>query len=269
MVRRIVMGVVIATIGLASVCDLRSYTLLIMLIACGALIEFQGLSEKIGGKCIAPIAFTASFAYLIFAMFGLLARYESLLLGFTILAALIWAMFGSQRGYLTRSAVTVFAVMYTGKLLSYFILLRSNPTIGIALTLFVIFVVACTDIFAMLVGKYAGRTKLSPISPAKTVEGAVGGLVAATLVGIAFAGCYPGYHLALWAGACLGFCTSVAAQTGDLVESALKRDALVKDAGTALMSHGGVLDRFDSYFFGGIAFSAMYFLLTRFPLELN
>jgi phosphatidate cytidylyltransferase len=66
-------------------------------------------------------------------------------------------------------------------------------------------------------------------------------------------------------GAFVGAVTSVAAQVGDIVESALKRDARVKDAGTLLAGHGGILDRFDSYTFGGIAFYAALYVTHHIP----
>jgi len=79
----------------------------------------------------------------------------------------------------------------------------------------------------------------------------------AIVAGVAIA-LTPWLHLMWWQGAVIGAITSVAAQAGDLVESSLKRDARVKDAGSLIGGHGGVLDRFDSYIFGGIAF---YFAL--------
>jgi phosphatidate cytidylyltransferase len=104
----------------------------------------------------------------------------------------------------------------------------------------------------MLIGTFAGRHQLTRISPKKTVEGAAGSLIVVTAVGGALA-LFPPLHLLWWQGAILGCCTNVAAQAGDLVESALKRDAGVKDAGDMIQGHGGVLDRFDSYLFGGVA----------------
>jgi phosphatidate cytidylyltransferase len=71
----------------------------------------------------------------------------------------------------------------------------------------------------------------------------------------------PQLHLQWWQGAVLGLFTGIAAQVGDLVESAFKRDAGVKDAGAMIQGHGGVLDRFDSYFLGGVTFFASLHLL--------
>lgn len=129
-----------------------------------------------------------------------------------------------------------------------------------ALTFYVIVIIALTDTFGMLIGASIGRHSLTRISPKKTIEGSVGSLVVATLVATG-ATWIPELHLQWWQGAALGFATSIAAQVGDLVESAFKRDAGVKDAGAAIAGHGGVLDRFDSYLLGGVTFFATLHLL--------
>ncbi len=176
--------------------------------------------------------------------------YESLLLAATIIATFVFSTFAHKGHYLARSAFTLLAVLYIGKLVSYFIAIRGIPEVGMWLTLYAIFIIALTDIFAMLVGVAIGKHPLTRISPRKTVEGSIGGLLAGIGVGIAF-GMLPQIGFAWWQGALIGAITSIAAQAGDLVESALKRDARVKDAGSAIGSHGGVLDRFDSYIFAG------------------
>jgi phosphatidate cytidylyltransferase len=177
----------------------------------------------------------------------------------TLLASVAVSLLGSRQGFLARSAYTLFGVIYIGWLSSYFLALRNLPQVGTAYTIAAIVLIALTDIFAMLVGVAIGRTPLSPISPRKTWEGAIGGFVASAAAGASLA-LLPQLGIPWWQGLFVGGVTSVAAQVGDLIESALKRDAKVKDAGTLLGGHGGIFDRFDSYILGGIAFYGAMFV---------
>jgi phosphatidate cytidylyltransferase len=104
----------------------------------------------------------------------------------------------------------------------------------------------------MLVGLQFGRTPLAPrISPGKTWEGAIAAFVVATAAGTLL-GFVPLLGLPWYVGMIFAGSVSVAAQLGDLAESALKRNAQVKDSGQLIIGHGGVLDRFDSYFLAGV-----------------
>ena len=93
------------------------------------------------------------------------------------------------------------------------------------------------------------------------MEGSLGALVSSPAFAAAATACCRCSICCGGRARCSGFATCIAAQAGDLVESALKRDAGVKDAGAMIAGHGGVLDRFDSYLFGGVAFFATLHLL--------
>jgi phosphatidate cytidylyltransferase len=104
------------------------------------------------------------------------------------------------------------------------------------------------DTAAYFVGKFLGRRRLVPsLSPGKTLEGAVGGILGSLLVAIGFIFIYP--SLPLLPLLVLGLLVGVAAQVGDLVESVFKRQVGVKDAGNLIPGHGGMLDRLDSMLF--------------------
>ncbi|HUH43035.1 MAG TPA: phosphatidate cytidylyltransferase [Sulfurimonas sp.] len=119
---------------------------------------------------------------------------------------------------------------------------------GVLALLWLLVIVSLTDIGAYAVGVSIGKTPFSEASPKKTMEGVVGGIVIATLGGM-----FVGLSIVdLGISFIIAFMVSVSSIFGDLYESSLKRAAGVKDSGTILPGHGGVLDRIDGYLFGAV-----------------
>jgi phosphatidate cytidylyltransferase len=119
---------------------------------------------------------------------------------------------------------------------------------GVYALLWLLVVVALTDVGAYAVGKSIGKTKFCETSPNKTMEGVVGGVAVATI-----GGAFVGLGIVdFGVGFFVSFAVAVSSIFGDLFESSLKRSAGVKDSGDLLPGHGGVLDRIDGYLFGGI-----------------
>jgi len=263
--RRIVVGVIVAAIGLACVVFPWAFYLLLLAIGLASIYELNALCTIKGQPLEYPIAVFGVGCYIAMAVFGLIHKWEGVLLAGIVIAAFWIGMYGEQKGYFARTAYTLLAVLYIGKLLTYFVFIRQIPGNGLWMTVYAIVTIALTDIFGMVIGTLIGRHELTKISPRKTVEGSVGAL--AVVIAFAIAATYlPQLHLLWWQGGILGLFTGIAAQAGDLVESALKRDAGVKDTGDVIVGHGGVLDRFDSYLFGGMAFFATLHLLGILPV---
>ena len=206
-----------------------------------------------------------------------------------LIALAIWTR-GVSGHPLGAVASTAFGIAYTGGMLSFgygiwnhdyasapaaFSAGGKTYVIGAGglLLLLPVFVTWASDIGAYAVGRTMGKRKLIPsISPAKTVEGAIGGLAASMLVAAVYTQyvLHPTAHLGVRfapAGAlAVGAVVSVAAQIGDLAESLFKREAGVKDSSHLLPGHGGVLDRFDSLLFVlPTAFVLLSFMLTWVP----
>ena len=117
-------------------------------------------------------------------------------------------------------------------------------------------IIAACDSAAYFVGRFVGGPKLAPvISPNKTISGSLGGMVAAIIFTIILA---PLFGLDAFTAAQVGFGVGVLSQCGDLFESAVKRAADIKDSGTIIPGHGGLLDRFDGYLF---AIPGLYLIL--------
>jgi phosphatidate cytidylyltransferase len=154
-------------------------------------------------------------------------------------------------------ARATFGIVYAGLLPAHIILLMALPHGALWLGILTALIVA-SDTGAYYSGRAFGRHKLCPaISPGKTVEGFIGGLLAGTLVGVGLVQMLlPGHDLLLVAIMALLLCCF--GVMGDLIESVLKRSAEVKDSGSILPGHGGILDRTDSML---VAAPVFYYLL--------
>lgn len=178
---------------------------------------------------------------------------------------------------LTDWALTVAGALYVGLPAAHFVLLRNLPgpldsflygldqfglwqrpdlgptARGLGWFLLAQTITWLSDVGAYAVGRTFGQRKLAPaISPSKSVEGALGGLVCAALTALAANASF-GLGLAPLAALALGVLLSVAGQLGDLAESLLKRQAGIKDSGALLPGHGGILDRLDSLLIAAVA----------------
>ena len=153
-------------------------------------------------------------------------------------AAAIWLAARSRRGSFT------WGVPYLGIPLACLVWLRADPATGAGNLLFLLLVIWCGDIGAYAAGRWLGGPRLAPrISPGKTWSGAAGGLLAAMLAGAATSLALDAWHpFVLLAAAAI----AIAGQGGDLLESAIKRRAGVKDSGRSIPGHGGLLDRLDA-----------------------
>ena len=175
-----------------------------------------------------------------------------------------WLLLQPITGSIADIAASIFGLFYLGFLPSHWLRLRNLQAVdlaplvdhipwnwvssGLLITLMACLMVVASDIGSYVIGRRFGQRPLSPISPAKTIEGAYGGLVSAVLLG-ALAGELLEWPYGPFAGGCLGALVALFALVGDLTESMMKRDAGVKDSGDALPGHGGILDRIDSYLF--------------------
>ena len=131
---------------------------------------------------------------------------------------------------------------------SFLFLLSLYSEYGVMTLLWLLVIVASADTGAYFVGKSIGKTKFSETSPNKTIEGVIGGVAIATILGSFFAN----GNLHIVSAIVVSAIVALSSVFGDLYESYLKREAGIKDSGDILPGHGGILDRTDGYLFGAI-----------------
>ena len=153
--------------------------------------------------------------------------------------------------FVKTASASALALVYL-PFLAGFLILLARPSNGLERVMTFVVLVGCNDTFAYLTGVLFGKRPLAPkISPKKTIEGLLGSLVF-TIAGGAIA-----FHYIMgaewWLGALAGLLTVFTATSGDLIESALKRDMAIKDMGNLLPGHGGIMDRLDSVLFAAPA----------------
>lgn len=200
------------------------------------------------------------FADLLLAILSYFNRFDLVTMAFTIasISAFMWVLFKGRQPYIANVSTTILGFVYGGWFPLHLLFLRGlnaenyqgflklniqNDGLGYVTLLFV--VVVATDTGCYYFGKKFGKNKLAPtVSPKKTIEGAIGGSICGILGAFVVSHFIqlPWYHCLI-----AGFLITVFAQIGDLCESLIKRDAGVKDSGTLLPGHGGLLDRTDSY----------------------
>jgi phosphatidate cytidylyltransferase len=246
---RILSGFVILVVVIGLVlAGLIGVYVLVLILGGLALWEFSGLSDRMGSRAPAWLLFPLG-AFFAFSGTALKQVDVALVLSLALVAGLAaFLVVPGRRQGLSRWAMGLAGALYIGIPFNYYLLLYTSKPNGLVWTLFTIFAVVVSDAAALLVGSRIGRHPFfADISPHKTLEGAIAGVVGAMLVMLI--GVSGVLGLSPIHGLVLGFLVGTSAEVGDLVESQMKRLAEVKDSSHLIPGHGGVLDRIDSILF--------------------
>jgi len=217
----------------------------ILILAVLGIYEMSRLWERMGVHVWLPGALTGGTLYVAAAHFGngnlsMSAMFVALVIGIFYLLT-VYPSFN-----FIDLAGTFFTSLYTGWLLTHLISLRQLAD-GFHYVLLVLAATWGTDTLAYFIGIRFGKHKMAPvISPNKSLEGALGGLAGSLIAAVVIGLLNP--HMSFIHYLVIGLLTGIFGQAGDLVESAFKRLAAVKDSSKVIPGHGGVLDRFDSMY---------------------
>lgn len=231
------------------------FTGLIALVSVGLSYEWLGLCHRRGS--LAAIGLFAALPLAVLAAASGHTGLAILLLAAATLAAAVWT-----RG-ISLSRPLAFGIPYLGIGAVALVWLRQPPASGGTNVMILLLIVWASDIGAYMIGRSVGGPRLAPsISPGKTWSGAIGGLAAAAAVGLA-APAILGNAPISWRPAALAIVIGIVSQAGDLFESHLKRHFGVKDSGTLIPGHGGLLDRLDAVLTAAPTAALLALILSR------
>jgi phosphatidate cytidylyltransferase len=263
MIKRIITAALLAPVFLAFLFwgDIY-FGFMVLALALAGMSELNILIIKLGCKALSKVNFFSTFLLIMLTLVTGGVYYTALALYALFLLYAFLPLFYFQKISFKDSAVNFWGIIYLGGFFSFLPATRLLPQ-GFFLTLMLVLGVWMGDIAAYFIGLKFGRHQLTVVSPQKTWEGAIGGFLA-TLLAVILLSTVPFNAAAAfsWRKACLaGVIISFFGQLGDLSQSALKREAGVKDSGTLLPGHGGILDRFDGLLFAAPAFYLFYCLV--------
>ncbi len=161
----------------------------------------------------------------------------------------LWFILGLGPNATANIGVTVLGAVYIGVFGSFAALMLKIPAQGVSILLVTVIAAVLYDVGGFFIGRRFGRTPLSAVSPNKTMEGLAGGMLAAVLGTLIVAGFANVGGFSVGQAIVFGVFAAFAAPLGDLAESVIKRDLGLKDMGSILPEHGGLLDRFDALLF--------------------
>jgi phosphatidate cytidylyltransferase len=199
---------------------------------------------KVRGIYISVVSLAAGAVALTYATWNGGAAGLAIATAIAIPLLLIQLLTKGPEGFVQSATATTFSLLYL-PFLGGFLILLAKPSTGLERVMTFVVLVGCNDTFGYIVGVLFGKHPLVPvISPKKSWEGLIGSLVF-TVIGGSLAFEYI-MEMQWWIGAIVGLMIVFTATCGDLIESAMKRDLHLKDMGTLLPGHGGILDRLDS-----------------------
>ena len=245
------------------------FAIFICMVCILALVEYFRIAFNISGKPESSSSFSFQILAYVFGLMIILAAYINsfeIILGLIIFNLILSGLISLRRFKADSSVIKIVArqvlgIIYIPLFLSCMVLIRNDDD-GIAWIFFLLTLVFAGDTGAFYVGRLFGRHKLCPaVSPGKTIEGAIGGLAATLGAGLVFMNCFL-KSLPLGPSILFFLSIGVVGQAGDLFESELKRYAGVKDSGSILPGHGGILDRIDALLFAApVAFFFKEYIL--------